>query len=112
MKYCGVEKPRLRGFVENVNPFNERGISAESLGDKILKSVEFGADLGSPVPVKYDADGQDGVDVMTSPNHDFFDIAEHYGEQIAQSVGAVPSKVDAVSTEGVQPPMANEPVTE
>lgn len=112
MKYCFVEKPKMQSLGVTANRFNERGIIAEKLGDKILKAIEFGADLGSPAQIKFDDKGQDGVDVMTSPNHDFFDIAENFGEQIAQSVGPVPSAVDSGATEGAIAPMADEPVTE
>lgn len=112
MKYCGIERPLKMSVRGRVSKFNERGVIAEKLGDKILMAVEMGADLGSPASVKYDEVGQEGVDVMTSPNHDFFDIAENYGEQIAQSVGAVPSAGDSTTTEGAQAPMADDPVTE
>lgn len=60
-------------------PFNKDGSTFETLGDKILKATKYGADIGSPVTVSGDADDENGVDVLSSPNHDFFDIADEFG---------------------------------
>lgn len=62
-------------------PFNKDGSTFETLGDKILKATKYGADLGSPVVVSGDSE-ETGVDVISSPNHDFFDIAEEFGRLV------------------------------
>lgn len=112
MKYCGISKPLKMSVGSRPSMFNRRGVIAESLGDKILKSIEMGADLGAPEPVKYDEQGQDGVDVMTDPNHDFFDIAEQYGEKIADSVGKAFADPAPSASEGANPDPNPDPVTE
>lgn len=112
MNYCGIKRPGFASVGSNGNPFNKRGAIYEDLGDKILKSIEVGADLGSPESVKYDEKDQKGVDVLTDPNHDFFDIAEDYGEVIAKSVGSAYADPAPSLTEGPQADLNPTPVEE
>lgn len=77
MKYCGIQRPmrRASGDVVAANPMHSSE-PYKSLGDQILTALKYGSDLGSPVPVDYDQDDDDSVDLLCSPNHDHFDIAE------------------------------------
>lgn len=83
MKYCGIKRvPNVstpRTFSNDFNPNNE---PYESLGDKIKASLQYGSDIGSPAVVQYDPEDTEDVDVLTDPNHDFFDIAEEYQTKI------------------------------
>lgn len=83
MKYCGIKRiaPQMR-TVDTENFFNPNGEPYQSLGDRIRASLEYGADIGSPAVVQFDADDTDEVDILTDPNHDFFDIAEHYQQNV------------------------------
>lgn len=67
------------------NTFNPNNEPYQSLGDQILKAVHYGSDVGAPAIVQYDDPDTDQVDVLTDSNHDFFDIAEQYGEHVAAS---------------------------
>lgn len=54
------------------------------VGDRIIEAVNYGTDVGVSVSVSYDEEVVDDtdnheVDVLASPNHDFFDIAESTG---------------------------------
>lgn len=54
------------------------------VGDRIIEAVQYGTDVGVSVSVSYDEDVKDDtdnheIDILASPNHDFFDIAEHTG---------------------------------
>lgn len=116
--YC-FQHYAVKGVKRNPNPkaFNVSGRSYESLGDRITKSLEIGADLGSPAVVNYaEFDDMDNVDVMSSPNHDMFDIAEQFGEKIAQGVGAPPKVAsdspDSVIDASLNAPVNPDPVTE
>lgn len=79
MKYCGIKRisPNLSER-DSRNDFNPNNEPYQSLGSRIKASLEYGADIGSPAVVQYDKDDTDEVDILTDPNHDFFDIAEHY----------------------------------
>lgn len=72
--------------------FNPVGDEFTTLGDKILSAINYGSDLGNTVPVDYDEDDINGVDVLSSPNHDFFDIAEEFGEMIEERAVPVASQ--------------------
>lgn len=99
MKYCGIKRiaPQMRD-TEFRNFFNPRGELYQSLGDRIKSSLEYGADIGSPAVVQFDADDTVEVDILTDPNHDFFDIAEHY-QQNVQPQGGVKVDKSEVETE-------------
>lgn len=81
MKYCGITRvvSSVRAQVVG-NVFNPKDEPYKSLGDQILEAFHYGSDIGSPAVVNYDPADVESVDVMTDPNHDFFDIAEQYGE--------------------------------
>lgn len=88
-RYCGIGRmpfaTRTRVRPRSCNPFVEFvGEPGELLGDKIIKAAKYGADLGASVSVNFDEDVVDGgdaheVDILASPNMDFFDIAEQTG---------------------------------
>lgn len=79
--YFGVKRLVYSHHKSN-NPFNKDGSEFCTLGDKILKATKYGADIGSPVTVTGDAEDENGVDVLSSPNHDFFDIADEFGRLV------------------------------
>ena len=83
MKYCGIDRmsaPLASADARNFyNPNNE---PYQSLGERIRSAVEYGSDLGSPAVVQYDSDDSDDVDVLTDPNHDIFDIAESFQQNL------------------------------
>lgn len=89
--YCGIKRPRLIFQMSRdtrakcAEVFNRNGEEFETLGTKILKSLKNGANLGSPSLVAYDEAKTSGVDVTSSPNHDFFDVAEEFGQQIEKT---------------------------
>lgn len=96
MKYCGIKRvPRVACTLPISNDLNPDNEPYESLGEKILASLEYGSDIGSPAVVQYDPSDTDDVDVLTDPNHDFFDIAEEYQTKI------VPLAPKAENTEEV-----------
>lgn len=99
MKYCGIKRiaPQMRD-AEYRNFFNPNGDPYQSLGDRIKASMEYGADIGSPAVVQYDAEDTEEVDILTDPNHDFFDIAEHY-QQNVQPQGGVEVDTSVVESE-------------
>lgn len=75
--------------------FNPTADEFSTLGDKILSAVNYGSDLGNTVTVDYDEDDINGVDVLSSPNHDFFDIASEFGELVeAQAVPKVSQETE------------------
>lgn len=82
MKYCGIRRRvgRLATTCDS-NKFNKDNEPYTSLGDKIRSSLEYGSDVGSPASVQFDPSDTEDVDVMTSPDHDFFDIAEEFGSK-------------------------------
>lgn len=82
MKYCGIMRPlNVSRVVTTKNVFNANGEPYQSLGDKILSAIHYGSDVGTPAVVQYDKETTDQVDILTDPNHDFFDIAEQYGQE-------------------------------
>lgn len=71
--------------VENTAPkstFQKTDSTFSTLGDKIMQAAKYGADLGAPVSVTYDEADSSDVDILSSPNHDFFDIAEEFGKMV------------------------------
>lgn len=97
MKYCGIKRiaPQMRD-AEYRNFFNLNGEPYQSLGDRIKASLEYGADIGSPAVVQYDNEDTEEVDILTDPNHDFFDIAEQYQQDVKPQGGV---KVDTPDVE-------------
>lgn len=66
------------------------------LGDRILEALHYGSNLGVEVAPTFDEDVTDDsetheVDLLASPNHDFFDIAEATGHLVS-SPGALPTE--------------------
>lgn len=90
MKYFGIKRPVACGVFHksryddshNFAPVDEE---FSTLGETILKAIELGADTGVPASVTYDEQNSSDVDILASPNHDFFDIAEEFGEQVARA---------------------------
>lgn len=93
MKYFGISRPSKprRSFVPGITSLCDTGDEFETLGVKILRSLELGADLGAKIAVNYDDETSDDVDVLTSPNHDFFDIAEEFQQMVDQTPPPQPS---------------------
>lgn len=80
--YCGIKRvktSRCKRSNSNTNVFNPKNEPYVSLGDQIVAALEYDSQLGSPAVVQYDNDTADGVDVLTSPDHDFNEIAEQFG---------------------------------
>lgn len=68
-----------------LNAFNSKKEPFETIGDRLLLSFKYGADVGPTITPKYDsADDNGNVDVLASPDHDFFDIAEQFGKLVPQ----------------------------
>lgn len=88
MKYFGITRPKSLRSPRMSIPLPTLCDTAdefETLGVKILRSLELGADLGAKIAVNYDDENSDDVDVLTSPNHDFFDIAEEFQRMVDQT---------------------------
>lgn len=86
MKYCGIKRRCGRlATTSSSNKFNKDNAPYQSLGEKIRASLEYGSDVGSPVAVQYDPSDVEDIDVMTSPDHDFFDIAEEFGSKTSSN---------------------------
>lgn len=97
MNYCGITRKHLRTKVcASNNVFNAQNNVYESLGEKIIKAVEYGSEIGAPATVQYDESTTDDIDVMTSPDHDFFDIAEQFGERV-NTPAPPPAQTDEVT---------------
>lgn len=66
-----------------VNRFNPSADGpARKLGDVIVESIRYGSTPSVTIPVTFDDPDAEGVDIMASPNADFFDIAEHIGHAV------------------------------
>ena len=72
-------------MVTPIADFNPVGDDFQTLGSKILSAVQYGSDLVNSIPVTFDDEDSEDVDILSSPNHDFFDIAEVTGEMIEAS---------------------------
>lgn len=84
MKYLGVNKALNRSrAIRTDNPFNRKSLPYKSLGAQIIEAVKYGSEIGAPAVVQYDEADSEAVDVLTSPDHDFFDIAEQFGQEVA-----------------------------
>lgn len=101
MKYCGIKKTAPLSYAGfEVNPCNRKGEPYQSLGSKIRSAIEYGSETGAPAVVQYDAPDTDEVDILTDPNHDFFDIAEEYSSQfVATPAPPAPSQSDVGNNE-------------
>lgn len=89
--YCGVSRPHrvsstiYSTFVERTKRFSKAKNPFETIGDRLLLSFRYGADVGPTITPKYDTSADNGnVDVLCSPDHDFFDIAEQFGKLAPQ----------------------------
>lgn len=85
MQYFGIKRNTASAphDASNANPFNDDPMDDVGclLGSKIIECFVDGADLGVQVTPSYDEEVMDDstnhdVDLLSSPNHDFFDIAE------------------------------------
>lgn len=95
MKYFNVKKPRRYSpSCVRRSSLDDTGGEFETLGVKILRSFELGADLGAKIAVNYDDENSDDVDVLTSPNHDFFDIAEEFQQMVEQTPAPQPKPAE------------------
>lgn len=90
-RYCGVIRPRricstiYSTFDERLKRFSKAKNAFETIGDRLLLSFKYGADVGPTITPKFDTmDDNGNVDVMASPDHDFFDIAEQFGKLVPE----------------------------
>lgn len=104
MKYCNVQRPSRVASVSCAsahNIFNRDDEEFETLGSKILRAINQGADLGSPVPVSYDEDESAELDILADANHDLEDIQEIFGnrEEVDPSFQPTPTPTPAPDSE-------------
>lgn len=89
--YLGISRPVMaRIMSSSKNHFNPSETPYVSLGDTIAKALQYGADVGSPAVVKYDPDDTSDVDILTSPDHDFHDIAETMATETSEGLFGPP----------------------
>lgn len=82
-KYFGVKIHPSMTPNKSSNRFNPKADApARMLGDTIIESIRYGSSPSVTIPVTYDDEDADGVDIMCSPNKDFFDIAEEVGKVV------------------------------
>ena len=98
--YCGVKRPSYNlmpsapSADEMRSLMNESDVEFATLGTQILRSLSTGVSPELAKHIGYDSEDVKGVDVMCSPNHDFFDVAEEFGK-LAETDGNAPvSKSD------------------
>lgn len=88
--YFGVKIHRPLSHPSNENRFNPQADApARRLGDVIVDSIRYGTTPSVTMPVTFDDDDAEGVDIMASPNADFFDIAEHVGHAVDVQTSSV-----------------------
>ena len=76
MKYCTIKRPEpVKVIGLETNPLSADCAKAIGLGDQIRMASQYQIDIGAPVVVQYDDPATDHVDALTSPDHDFFDLA-------------------------------------
>lgn len=97
-RYCGIERMPSVTFESTPATYGESK-DGSLLGDRILEAALYGADLGTVVPVSFDEDVADDstahdVDILASPNHDFFDIAESVGHMVEAQAPPQPGDDD------------------
>lgn len=81
--YFGVKIASPSNSKRVVNRFNPKSDApARMLGDTIVESIRYGSTPSVTIPVTFDEDDAEGVDIMSSPNKDFFDIAEEVGKVV------------------------------
>lgn len=91
MRYFNVERPDRtpepihQTDAECREVFVSQSSRGVLLGDKIRSALDKGADLGVRVSVSYDEKDAVDVDILSSPNHDFFDIADEVGRMVEQA---------------------------
>lgn len=93
------------GHVAHSKPFDDTDTDGCVLGDKILSSLNYGADIGVTASVEFDADVVDddktpsdeyehGVDALCDANLDFFEIGEKFGEMVEAQAPPIPSSTE------------------
>lgn len=101
--YCGVKRPRYNlmpsapSAEEQRSLMNESGVEFATLGTQILRSLTTGVSPELAKHIGYDSEDVKGVDVMCSPNHDFFDVAEEFGK-LAETDGNAPNPKEGEQT--------------
>lgn len=102
--YCGVARPGYNllpssdNREECRNIFNPLDAPARTIGEQFLESMHNGVSPDVARDIGYDSEDKVGVDILTSPNHDFFDIAEQVGK-LVESPSAVVTE-ETVSSSG------------
>ena len=100
MSYFGIKRPKFptlhfnESKTERATRFCKTGEIGYTLGDRIRLAREVGADIGVRVIPNFDNEGEKGVDIMASPNTDFFDVADAVGAQAAQLAIEQPTPVN------------------
>lgn len=99
-RYCGIERVSCGAYIAPDVSFVESSDEVGcTLGDKIVQAALYGADLGPSVSVSYDESVNDDsdtheVDMLSSPNMDFFDIAEQSGHLVESMAPAPDSETE------------------
>lgn len=108
--YCGIKRPAYNlmpsapSADEMRTLMNDSDVEFATLGSQIIRSLTTGVSPELAKHIGYDSEDVQGVDVMCSPNHDFFDVAEEFGK-LAETDGNAPiseSDTNATPTEGDQ----------
>lgn len=83
--YCGIKRPayNLMASASSTDEMrtlmNGSDVEFATLGSQIIRSLTTGVSPEMAKHIGYDSEDVKGVDVMCSPNHDFFDVAEEFG---------------------------------
>lgn len=94
--YCGIKKPRFCCIPSAPTPkecsdrFTKFDKEFQTIGAQIIESFATGVTPAMSAQIGYDKKDTPGVDVLSSPNHDFFDIAEEFAT-VAESPQSAPS---------------------
>lgn len=106
--YCGIKRPNSNlmpsasSAEEMRSLMNGSDVEFATLGTQILRSLTTGVSPELAKRIGYDNEEVKGVDILCSPNHDFFDVAEEFGK-LAETDGTAP-----ISKEGEQPASTEE----
>ena len=93
--YCGIKRPKYNlmpsapSAEEMRSLMNGSDVEFATLGTQILRSLTTGVSPELAKHIGYDSEDVKGVDVMCSPNHDFFDVAAEFGK-LAETDGNIP----------------------
>lgn len=105
--YCGVKRPKYNlmpsapSADEMRSLMNGSDVEFATLGTQILRSLTTGVSPELAKHIGYDSEDVKGVDVMCSPNHDFFDVAEEFGK-LAETDGNAPISNDGERTASIE----------